>query len=85
MATLGDVHKHYCNNCWDLYECECTVGFVPGSYRCPHCSSFYSDQEFLHAIGVSWDGRLPSIDAEKDQGMNQKESSAKLLMKPRTE
>jgi hypothetical protein len=67
MSTPGDVHKHYCNWCWNLYECECTATlFAPGSYRCPECLKLQTDAEFLRAIGVDWDGRLPTINVSED-------------------
>jgi hypothetical protein len=65
MTTRTEVHRHFCNTCWNLYECECTGAFAPESYRCKHCTNFHSDAEFLQAIGVSWDGELPAIEPLK--------------------
>jgi hypothetical protein len=43
-------------------------------------ASCHRDAEFLNAIGIKWDGQLPSLAAHEAQ-----ESGAKLLMKPRTD
>lgn len=63
MAIFASLHWHYCSRCWNPYECECGGGFATVPRLCRNCSNFQTDGEFLHAIGVSWDGKFPSIHA----------------------
>jgi hypothetical protein len=56
MSKPLATHAHYCNCCWNLYECLCTAPFVPESYRCETCSEIQDDADFMHAIGIRWTG-----------------------------